>query len=341
MKFSNFLGALINPKKFTIAILWRAKNIILKIKNREKKISLGLENSKLKFYIIGFNCDWNGLAWIIIHIIEHIGYSENKKYIPIIDLRNFHNQYSCIGEENIWGRWFEQPTEYDLYSIAKSKNIIKSRNMVCPNDKYLINFLDYKNETRLKNARDIYNKHIKINTVTQKKISQIQQEIIGNKKVLGIMCRGTDYSALKPPQHPIQPNPQNIIDEAEIIMKKYNCTHIFLSTEDRNVYNLFHEKFGTSLLSVNQERITQSDICAKKSLSDLSDIESRRNTAFSYLTSMYILSKCPCFIGGITGGSLLVKIMSNGFEYEHLHDCGTYPDNVKLKDAWKNLCDEL
>jgi hypothetical protein len=342
VKFLNLVNALMSPSKFAIAILWRCEDVIYKIKNREKKTKYGNENPDFKFYVIGFNCGWNGLAWIILHVIEHIEYAESKEYIPLVDLRNFRNQYtdaSC--KENIWEYWFEQPAEYDLKSIAESRNIIKSKKIVFPNDKNNIKYFDYKNEVRIQRLRYVYRKYIKINSETKQKILQLKQQIIGDKKVLGIMCRGTDFSVLTPPFHPIQPDPRLIVEEAEIIMKKYNCTHIFLSTEDKEIYDLFHKKFSDLILSVPQDRFSSKDINALNSLSALSDVESRKKIAFSYLASMHILSKCSCFTGGITGGSIVVKIMSDGFEYERFWDLGLYPDDESLSKTWRSFCEEL
>ena len=342
---SNFINALQNPEKFAKAILWRSEELICNIRNREKKICGGVEFPDKKFYIAGFDCGWNGLAWIILHIIEHIEYAENKNYIPIIDLQNFKNQYISdenISKENLWGFWFEQTAEYNPQSILKSKNIIRSKNMPFPDKKNKIEYSDLNNKEKIAKLRAVFQKYIKMNSETKKQISEIQEKICGNRKVLGIMCRGTDFSTLAPSEHPIQPNPQEIIEEAENIMAKYNCSHIFLSTEDTDIYNLFHQKFGSALLSIPQKRFSKTDISKEKSLSDLSDAENRKNIAFSYLASMYILSKCPCFISGITGGSLLVKIMSNGFEYEHFWDLGLYPQkNEPLSEIWQSFYLEL
>jgi hypothetical protein len=345
------MRALISPEKFAKAILWRGEEFIYKFRAREKKIRYGNENPDKKFYIIGFDCGWNGLAWIILHVIGHIEYAESKKYIPVVDLKNFKNQYlsdADIHKENAWEYWFEQPAKYNLQSVAKSKNIIKSRkvrNIVIPSNKDNIGYLgyDYKDEKRMQKLRNLYRKYIKINGEIKSRILQLQRDIVGDKKVLGVMCRGTDFSALKPLYHPIQPNPQDVIEESEIIMKKYNCSHIFLSTEDKEIYNLFSKKFGNSLLSVSQERFSKSDIAFQKSLSNLSTAEERKKTAFSYLTSMYILSECQCFIGGITGGSIIVKIMNDHFEYEHFCDLGIYnlEKPLTLNAVWKSFCEEL
>jgi len=338
-KIANILK---HPGKFILA---RCEDIVYNIKNRQRKQRLGPENPDMKFYVIGFNCGWNGLGWIIIHIIEHLEYAEKKGYTPVIDLKHFRSQYVSdknLGTENVWECWFKQPAEYNLQDILKSENVIRSRRAISPNRKCKIRYFDYKNESRVEKLRSIYNKYIKFDDTVKSRILAMRNNLIGDKKVLGIMCRGTDFTMLKPYLHPVQPNPQDIINEAEIIMKKYNCSHIFLSTEDTDIHNLFREKFGDTVLSVPQTRFAKSDLSANGSLSDLSDSENRRAIAFSYLASMHILSKCPCFISGITGGSLAVKLMSGGFEYEHFWDLGIYTCNDEtLGEYWKHFCEEL
>lgn len=336
------INTLRHPGKFILA---RCEDIVYNIKNRRRKLSPGPENPNLKFYVIGFNCGWNGLGWIIIHIIEHLEYAEKKGYVPVIDLKNFRSQYVSAensGKENVWKYWFEQPAEYDLPDILKSRHVIKSRRAISPNRKCKIRYFDYKNEERVKKLRAIYGKYIKLDDTVKNRVSEIQNRLIGGKKVLGVMCRGTDFTKLKPYLHPVQPEPRDIINEAETVMKAHGCSHIFLSTEDGDIHDLFRKKFGDKILSVPQIRFSERDVGAKGSLSDLSDSENRREIAFSYLASMHILSKCPCFISGITGGSLVVKIMSGGFEYEHFWDLGVYTCNDEpLSEYWKHFCEEL
>jgi len=331
-----------HPGKFILA---RCEDIVYNIKNRQRKQRLGLENPDMKFYVIGFNCGWNGLGWIIIHIIEHLEYAEKNGYVPVIDLKNFKSQYVSdknYGKENVWEYWFEQPTEYNLQDILKSKHVIKSRRAISPNRTCKIRYFDYKNEKRIEKLRSIYNKYIKFGDAMKNRILETRNKLIGDKKVLGIMCRGTDFTMLKPYLHPIQPTPQDIIGEAKVIMKEYGCSHIFLSTEDTDIYDLFRDAFGDMILSIPQIRFTERDLSGKGSLSDLSDAENRKEIASSYLASMYILSQCPCFISGITGGSLAVKIMGGDFEYEHFWDLGIYTRNDEpLGEYWKHFCEEL
>jgi hypothetical protein len=343
VKISKIINTLKNPKKFAKAVLGKSANLIANARNRQREITLGNENPGLAFYIIGFNCGWNGLAWIILHIIEHLEYADEKGYTPVIDLQNFNTQYTSdesLGTENVWEYWFEHPAKYGLGDIAKSKLAIKSKKAIFPHKKYSIDHFDYKNAARMEKLQTICNKYIKINEKTREMILEIQNRLIGDKKVLGIMCRGTDFSKLKPYHHPIQPDPLNVIEEAETIMAKHNCSHIFLSTEDKDIYDLFHKKFGNNLLSVQQTRFSVNDIDGQNPLANLSAPENRKKTAFSYLASMYILSKCPCFMSGITGGSLAVKIMGGNFEYERFWDLGTYPD-APLSDYWKIFREEL
>jgi hypothetical protein len=336
---------IINILKRPIAsILGRCENIIYDIRNRRRKFAFGVENPDLKFYIIGFNCGWNGLGWIIIHIIEHLEYAEEKGYIPVVDFKSFKNQYvsdAAYTETNMWEYWFEQPAGYGLPDISRSKNIIKSKRSITPGKKHAIGYFDYKNKERMRRLQSLCGRHIKLNDAIKARILETQSRLIGDKKVLGIMCRGTDFTALKPPLHPVQPKPRDIIDEAAVIMGEYGCSHLFLATEDRDIYDLFDKKFGDIILSLPQARFTERDT-GENPLAGLSGPENRRETAFSYLASMYILSKCPCFIGGITGGSLAVKIMGGDFEYEHLWDLGTYaPKDEPLRERWKHFREEL
>lgn len=55
-------------------------------------------------------------------------------------------------------------------------------------------------------------------------------------KTLGLYLRGTDYIALKPSGHPIQPTVEQAIDVVNEYIAKYDIEKVFLVTEDAKIY---------------------------------------------------------------------------------------------------------
>jgi hypothetical protein len=175
---------------------------------------------------------------------------------------------------------------------------------------------------------DLFKSYIRLNKTTRDYLAADESKIFtGNRKLLGILCRGTDYVHKKPAGHAIQPDPKDVIMMAEDIIRKYNCTHIYLATEDQDIYDQFMKRFGKMLLSNGQIRFSFKELSDVQFLADVGKKRERDKyfLALEYLSSVNILSKCSCFIGGQTTGTFGVYALTNGFEYDYTYNLGKYP----------------
>jgi hypothetical protein len=234
-----------------------------KYKNRSIKISYGEDNPDKIFYVIRIpQGNTVGLFAIILDNLTHITYAVKNEYIPIVDLKNVKNQYSD-GQSNAWELFFEQPMGYTLDDIATSKNIILSslwrKQEAYPINPWNIYF--QQNKDKFLVFKDIYKKCIKFNQNTLEYIQTDLNAVFQNgRRVLGVLCRGTDYVLKKPKYHAIQPDPIDVIKKAKEVMKKYNCSHIYLATEDEHIYELFKLCFEDTLLTNKQKRFTGAEL---------------------------------------------------------------------------------
>lgn len=299
--------------------------------DREKHVSYGKENLDKIFYVIGQKEPSGGLWWIINKVVMHIAYAHDKNYIPVIDYKHYWTQYHNIGElnrTNVWEKFFLQPSGYSLENISRSHNIIISDKYSAPSDQYLMGNTDfYECPERLNYFRSVFKQYITFTPNTLNLLNEMRDKIIPeNSRVLGILCRGTDYLLKKPKGHPVQPNPQDVIEDAKKVIREYHCDYIFLATEDRSILDLFKSEFGDQLLYVNQRRVSKEEMQAVDLLIDANkkSIEDKYMMGINYLASTYILSKCNCFIGGRTGGTKGVLLMSDSFEYKQIYNLGFY-----------------
>lgn len=302
-----------------------------RFQEREKKTSMGNENPDKVFYVIGQKERSGGLWWIVNKVIMHLAYADDNGWIPVVDYKSFWTQYHMEGElnkVNVWDKFFLQPGAYSLEDISRSRNIIISDKKPAPSEKYFMGNTDfYDNPERLEYFQGVFKKYIKFNSSTEKYLSNKRNTIIPNSaRVLGVLCRGTDYLLKKPKNHPIQPDPQDVIELASRIMSEYSCDYIFLATEDEDILNLFKAKFGDGLLFVDQKRISKSDMHKAELVVDVNK-ESNQDKylmGLDYLLATYILSTCNCFIGGRTGGTKGVLLMQDKFEYKYIYNLGFY-----------------
>lgn len=99
-----------------------------------------------------------------------------------------------------------------------------------PNDKYLMGNTEfYDNPVRLKYFQDIFKRYIRFSRETEMKLQEMRDSVMPQDvKILGVLCRGTDYLLKKPKNHPVQPEPQVVIKDAEAIMKSMDVIMCFL-----------------------------------------------------------------------------------------------------------------
>jgi hypothetical protein len=313
------------------------------LKSKEIRKSFGSENKDKIFYIISFPRGKDGLLFIILCNLAHISYSLNKGYIPVVDLQNYDNQYldpGTLHNENSWEYYFDQPMGYTLKDIKNGKNIIISNKLQMPHLQYKIDFYIFNSSQRLSYFRNIFKSYIKFNKTTSDFLSKEYRNILADKKrVLGVLCRGTDYLLKRPAGHPRQPDPVEVIDMAKKIMSEKNCYYIYLATEDEEIYSLFKENFGDKLLINSQKRLAAKEL---DKIQYISQIESGRERdkyllGLEYLSSLNLLSKCSCFIGGRTAGTIGVYLMTSGFEYDYIWDKGFYPSPSILNNVTKKF----
>jgi hypothetical protein len=330
-----FLSFKYGPKYFFL--FWRRefKSRLKYYKTHEVRKSYGNEMPDKTFYITSINEVWCGLFAIIVHQLEHILYAVERGYIPIIDLQNCYNQY--LGEkeffkENSWEYFFEQPMGYGLRDIKKAKNVIIGINSGHPNKwNKTIPFLSYRechNADTIAYYKEKFAKYIIFNSKTMSFLTEKHNEMFKDKgRILGIHCRGTDFTALKPSGHAIQPKPDEVIEKAEQVMNEYRCDHLYLATEDADIYDLFEAHFGSRLiLDKATRRWRVCDLKGKSNSKVLASDDSagKYKGGIDYLSQIYLLSKCNCFVSGATLGSLGVMLMTDKFEYQYIWNLGYY-----------------
>ena len=288
-----------------MVILKKLANRIKRLFLQERKLSLGEENGDKFFYVIRVDYEMAGIMAIVKSTLSHIVYAKE----PF----------------NVWTKFFTQPCKYDLCDIKHSKNLIISKNIQVPYKKYGIN-VDalYGDKFLLAKYKQEFKSNIHFNTETQHFMKNTFDKIIGGKRCLGVLARGTDYLDCHPKGHPVQPEPLVLLKKAEEVMKKFDYHYLFLATEDKRIHDVFNKHFGERLLFNNQKLL--SSMSNTKYISQLNDKDGLKSEKdiLNYLSSLYILSKCNAFIGGCTAGTIGAYMMSDQYEYEYFWNLGHY-----------------
>ncbi len=327
----NRMGSLASKKikNFFDMIWWKLyryiEKIYIKDENGYKRECIYCNQMQDKnFYCIRRKGDLAGLFSYVLYILEKLALCEAVGGgIPVIDMQHTINSYLYkkeIGRINSWEYYFQQPKGYNLKSIRRCKNVYYSDiHIQC-----LVGSDIFRDKSELKKWSELYYKYIRLNTRTQEHINDTYKKLFSESdRTLGVLCRGTDYLNA-PPQHPIQPSPQQVIYDAKKYMGDKNLNKLYLVTEDIEIYDLFKKEFAQTMVAVDcirysgKERITQRK-------------NQRKNDKYiqglDYITSIYLLAKCNALLAGYTNGSVAAVLLnSSAYEFVSIYSLGFYPE---------------
>ena len=156
-------------------------------------------------------------------------------------------------------------------------------------------------------------------------LKEYADAVIGEKRLLGVLIRGTDYTVVH------KDGPRKMAGVSDMIpmirewMDSYGYDGIFLATEDRDILSEMRDTFGDSVKVIAQERHSVADLDGHKLLAEIekenaTDYEgSVAESTVNYFYALYMLSRCGAFIcsGACNGYDLAVGF--NGGKYERVH----------------------
>lgn len=302
------------------------KNRINKYRHRQRRCSYGDEYPDKTFYVIGVPSKTAGLFAIVKSVFCHICYAFQQGFTPVVDMQNFNNQLTDGNDmvKNAWELYFQQPGGYGLEDISCSRNIVKSCSLPFP-EGVEIGFDTSMDTAFHKKFSPLYKKYVVPTPEVAKYAQQKLDIVIGDRRnVLGVLCRGTDYTESKPSGHPIQPTAEQAITKTKEVMLQKGFEYVFLATEDKRIYNAFFDAFGNKLLFSGQKLYDCMN--GKKFLSEIStnDYSEKWHNIVDYYSTIYILSKCDGLLAGLTCGSICAYLMPNAYSYTYFWNLGKY-----------------
>lgn len=287
----------------------------------------GRQNPDKTFFIVRRTDTYSGLLSLLMTHLMRIDEAIKRGCIPVVDMQNNFNVYlpeDKIGKENAWEYYFEQPMNYGLKDIRKSKNILLGSGDVP--EAFPYNDVKFASgETgELRYWQELAQKYIRLNQTTSKYIQELENKMFEpGDRILGVKCRGTDYLRAKPEGHPRQPSVEQIIQKTEEVMQEMNCNKIFLATEDATMYDAFVEYFKDAVVTNKKEYVEYEKGPIGKVVYT-EDTKEKYMEGLEYLSQIIILSRCNCFIAGLTSGTIGAMLFTKGYEYSYIFDLGLY-----------------
>ncbi len=171
--------------------------------------------------------------------------------------------------------------------------------------------------------------------------------ILGGKKTLGVLARGTDYLTSNLGADRTHATVAQMIPVIKEWMEEEGYERIFLATEDQDNFDQMKAAFPGKILAISQERMSVSDL--KKSGSTLiyefeqksnegsAYIEALEDTTVNYFYALYILSRCEGFLcSGQCNGWDTVRSL-NGGKFERERKLAVAMDGDPEAEKWKEI----
>ena len=168
---------------------------------------------------------------------------------------------------------------------------------------YVANFTAFSTLHFLNQYSSDFNDDI-LNPGFMSEMEDYRKAVLGDKKVLGILARGTDYIAGNYGGTRRHAAVEEMLPTIHQWMAEENYDTIFLATEDQDILDKMKAAFPGKIRAIAQERHRVSDF---KQGEVISEIEKRErsgqeyrealeDTTVNYFYALYILSRCDSFM---------------------------------------------
>jgi hypothetical protein len=290
----------------------------------ECNVSFGKLNTDKQLYLVRCPQETMGLFGVYNYVVQHLKKADKIGAVPVIDWQYYPNSSllddDAVGRENAWEYYFEQPVNISVKECYKSKNVIMSNGVG----------MESLSETRqydeLQESHRVIEKYIKLNSKNSEYIENEYNKLgMYNGRVLGVLCRGTDFTQSKPKAHSICPTVQETISKIEEKDKEWGSfDKIFLATEDDYIFNEMKKFYGDRLIYCQEHRVNNTQGKWLNELYDSKNYKGKREQMQEYLASIYLLAKCDALIAPNVGGALGAMRIKGSYENSYIFRLGSY-----------------
>ena len=161
--------------------------------------------------------------------------------------------------------------------------------------------------------------------------------VLGGKKVLGLLIRGSDYIASGLAGERKMATVEQMVPTIKKWIKDYGYEKIFLATEDSSILLAMRKEFGRKMIALSQKRLSAKDLRDGQIISEYERENSTDNyhnrledNTINYFYALYILSRCDAFIcsGQCNGWDNVLSLNGGKFERSYKFTVGITGDPV-------------
>ncbi len=306
---------------------------IAKVKRKVyQKLHEHKASSSGKYYVVYRKAGFVGIGSHILSNLSHCKYADEHGMIPLVDMKYYHNIYLEDNEFckiNAWDYYFDtnKVSGTSLEKVYSGSDFSLCSGFPldeCPNDS--IEFLLNKDAKNYWNS--LFWKYMPVNKVMMDYVKAFVGEKIepirrGGQTIVGVCLRGTDYIALRPQGHPVQPSTGEAIAKIKELQGKWGFTKILLVTEDKGISAAIKNEFKDAIVELDDYKYDYSGngyvgyVQAKRK-------KDKYLHGKEYLRSILLLGECDYMIAGRASGAVVAHILARRVKEEYFFDLGVY-----------------
>lgn len=324
----------------------------------ENTYILSSKRGKKQYFVFRYKFGHMGIVAVARSALMACEWAQRHKMIPIIDYEwGYIYEDNKLGIDNMWESIFIPITPIE--QVMKEDNVLVGFINDTYSDPYIREkFTGSKDEPWLQFADENWREYYKKINVYAQKWWRFREDVLerftdtyrklfrSDMKILGIALR-EEFSLKKEEikgtlleEHPHQLGIEEMIPLIKQYMEKWNCTHLFVTTQMEDSIRRFQEEFGDKLLFTDRGRvefdkfkktrsitekyifkrpkefyewINSENECAKLAKENVWN----KKVLLEYLEEIYGLSLCDCLLAGKSGGSYFACVW-NGGKYDAL-----------------------
>lgn len=308
-------------------------------KGAEKHISCGEDNPDKTFYVIRpyYYLEPNEFIFSNVanlltqyyYSLQKLSYAVEHGWIPVVDWEHYgrmpHSEdYPVNGTNNAWDYYWQQPSEFSLNEVYRSKNVILSTQNIgqfgyIPNCAMKPPFKNYAED--LVRRCPQYASLIPFNDITQDYIDEKYNELFKEgTRILGVVVRGASYGRNETPyrSHPVQVGMRELIKSVKIFYEEWNMDYIFFVNEMQELVDAMKAEFGDRLIVLPRMRDHVDRPTDGITKNPMYYPGNRYQTNLDYVTEIALLSKCTSLVGSMSSGMRSALIWNAG-DYEDVY----------------------
>ena len=183
-----------------------------------------------------------------------------------------------------------------------------------------------------------------IATGFREEMDEYYDAVLGGKKALGLLIRGSDYISTGLSGIRKMATVEQMTPKIHQWMEDYGYEKLFLATEDADILAAMRKEFGKNLVALSQERLSVANLRNGQVISEYEketggqDYAAKlEDTTINYFYALYILSRCDAFLcsGQCSGWDNVLSLNDGKFERSYKFTVGVTGDPVT--EDWKEI----